>query len=180
TQSENGKYIGRVDNKGLARDRQHGGNGVGCKQQVGSLHHKQYHRERGSITHGAAAHKKLLAFVILGHAKHFAEPAQKEVGIGIHSPAVLTQQLDAAVNEDRTEDVDEPAEPVQQRDAGRDEDGAHDERAHHAPEQHVVLQDTWHSEVSEEEQKYEQVVDTERKLDQITGDELQRELVIRP
>ncbi len=84
----------------------------------------------------AAAHEKRAALVVLGHAEDLRKHAQQRVLLRMNVGAVLPQQLDAAVNQDCAEDVDDPVKAVQQRDAGGDEDGAHDQRADHAPEQH--------------------------------------------
>ena len=90
----------------------------------------------------------------------------------------LSKQLDAAVDENAAEDVDDPMEAVQQRDAGRDKYRAHDERTHHAPEKHFVLQLAGHAEGTKDQQEYEKVVDAERQLDEISGNKLQRKLWI--
>ena len=61
----------------------------------------------------------------------------------------------------------------EQRRAGQDEDRAQHERADDAPEQHPVLELAGDREVGEDDQEDEQVVDRERVLDQVAGDELE-------
>ena len=57
-----------------------------------------------------------------------------------------------------------------------DEDGAHHQRAQDAPEQHLVLKVSRYAEVAKDQQKDEQIINAERLLDQVAGDELQRKL----
>ena len=55
-----------------------------------------------------------------------------------------------------------------------DHDGAHDQRAEDAPEQHLVLIHGRHREVGEQQREDEDVVHAERFLDDVAGEELQR------
>jgi hypothetical protein len=64
-------------------------------------------------------------------------------------------------------------EPGEQRRARQDEDGAQQERADDAPEEHAVLVLAGDPEIAEDHQEDEQVVDRERVLDQVAGDELE-------
>ena len=52
--------------------------------------------------------------------------------------------------------------PLQQRDPRGDKHGPHNERAHHAPEQHLVLELAGHAEVTEDEQEDEEIIDAQR------------------
>ena len=60
-----------------------------------------------------------------------------------------------------------------------DHDGAHDQRAENAPEQHLVLVLRRHREVREQQREHEDVVHAQRFLDQVAGEELQRLLRAR-
>src|SRR5450755_583125 len=87
---------------------------------------------------------------------------------------LLKKQLDAAVHEECAEDVDDPVESLDEAYAGRDENCAHDERAQDSPEQHFVLMDRRHLEETKNQQEDEKVVNAERELDDVSGNELQR------
>ena len=63
---------------------------------------------------------------------------------------------------------------------GDDENSAHDQRAQNSPEQHAVLLLLGHGEKVEDHEEDEQVVDAQRELDNIAGDELQCDLVPLP
>jgi hypothetical protein len=58
--------------------------------------------------------------------------------------------------------------------ARHDHDGAHDQRAEDAPEQHLVLIQRWHGEIREQQREDEDVVHAQRFLDEIASEELDR------
>ena len=58
--------------------------------------------------------------------------------------------------------------------ADADHRAAHHQRAEDAPEQHAVLVDRRHREVTEDHRDDEDVVDAERLLDDVAGEVLQR------
>ncbi len=72
---------------------------------------------------------------------------------------LLPEHLDAGVDEERAEDVDNPMKTVDQRRADEDHRQTHEQRAHHAPEKHAMLELAGYFEVSEDQQEDEQVID---------------------
>src|SRR5262249_10862791 len=56
----------------------------------------------------------------------------------------------------------------------KNEDGAHHQCPKNPPEEDGMLVARWHLEVREDQHKDEDVIDTERLLDQVTGQELER------
>src|SRR3954463_11426779 len=68
----------------------------------------------------------------------------------------------------------------EQRGAGGDESAAHHERAEDAPEEDAVLQLRRHAEEGEDQHDDEDVVDAERLLDHVPGEELQRRTAAEP
>src|SRR2546426_3364696 len=85
----------------------------------------------------------------------------------------LPKQLDPRINQQRPEEIRDPFEAPDQRDARQDEQSAHDKRAHDPPEQHLVLMVIVYFEIAKDHQKHKQVVDTERELNHVPSDELQ-------
>ena len=61
-----------------------------------------------------------------------------------------------------------------QGDAEPNHDPAHDQRAKNAPHEHAMLRDGRDAEVSEDQNKNENVVDAERVFDEITGQKIER------
>jgi hypothetical protein len=78
------------------------------------------------------------------------------------------QELETAVDQQGPEDVDDPVEAVDESNAGQDKDAAHDQGADNSPKQHFVLVMGGNFEVTEDHKKDEQVVDTERELDDVS------------
>src|SRR5579864_118398 len=64
--------------------------------------------------------------------------------------------------------------------SGADEDSAQDERAKNSPKQDAVLQFVGNGKIIEDHQENKQIVDAERQLDHISGDELQAGLTPLP
>ena len=69
---------------------------------------------------------------------------------------------------------------VDQADSGANKDAAHDERAQNSPEQHAMLLVLRHRKIVEDHEEDEQIIDAERKFQNIAGDELQRRLMSLP
>ena len=82
--------------------------------------------------------------------------------------------LDAGEDQERAEHVQDPVELRDQPGADQDHDGAQHERAEDAEHQHALLVLRRHREVREHQQEHEDVVDRQRLLDQVAGDELER------
>src|SRR5437763_111425 len=68
------------------------------------------------------------------------------------------------------EDVKNPVEQVKQRGDEKNEDRPQEHGADNSENQHAMPQRFGHREISEDHQKYAQVVDRERELDQVAGD----------
>src|SRR6185503_15735439 len=117
---------------------------------------------------------ELVSFVVLGHGHKAAEQTQHRIFLGMDLSLLLEEQLDAAVNQEGAEDVDNPVKPLDESHAGHDEHGAHDEGSQNSPEQDLVLMDGGHMEEAENQQEHEEVIDAERKLDDVSGDKLER------
>jgi hypothetical protein len=106
------------------------------------------------------------------------QPAQRS-----ERPALLGMRLvillaegepDAGDDEEGAEDVDEPAEPLDQRGAAQDHPGPQHDGGQDPPEEDPVLVDGGDGEGVEEQDEDEEVVDRERLLDQVAGEELDR------
>ena len=72
------------------------------------------------------------------------------------------------------EDVDDPVEFLNQRNAGDDEHSAHDKGSENSPEENLVLHICRNPEVREDEKKDEQIVDAQSLFNQIASQKLKR------
>ncbi len=67
----------------------------------------------------------------------------------------LAEQFDAAVDQQRAENIDDPVKSLDQAHAGDDENRPHDQRAQDSPEQDLVLVAGRHLEITEDQQEDE-------------------------
>ena len=102
--------------------------------------------------------------------------------IRIHIDFILARQrhLDAGVNEEGTEDVENPVETVDHTHADENKSCAHDDRANDSPEEHAVLEFGSNFEVGENENEDEDVVHTQGELDDVGGEKLLSRLCSAP
>ena len=84
------------------------------------------------------------------------------------------------IDQNATENVDDPLEPLQQQRAQPDHDQPHHDRAQDAPLEHLRLRLGRHAEVTEDQDEDEEVVDAEGELDQVPGVVLERMLRALP
>lgn len=68
------------------------------------------------------------------------------------------EHLDARVNQEGTEDIDDPVEPVDEFGAGEDHYHSHYKRTHDAPEEHTMLVLLGNLEEGEDQQEDEQII----------------------
>ena len=83
------------------------------------------------------------------------------------------EHLDAAVEEEGAEEVEDPIHQGDERDADADHQAAHDQRAENAPVQDAMLVFAGNAEIGKDEGDDKDVVHREGQLDQIAGDELE-------
>src|SRR5205085_2919610 len=86
---------------------------------------------------------------------------------------LVEEDLERGPDQDGAEDGDDPVEAVHQRHAREDQGAAQHDGAEHAPEEHPVLVLGRDREAPEEQHEDEEVVDRERLLQQVAGEELQ-------
>ena len=107
---------------------------------------------------------------VLAHEADHRVLRQVRVGFGI----VAAQHLDAAEEQEGTEDVENPIELLHQGRAQTDHDRAQHDDPENAPEQHAVLVLTRDVEVAEDHRHDEDVVHRQRLLHQEAGVVLHR------
>jgi hypothetical protein len=99
------------------------------------------------------------------------EPHQRAL-LRVLLPAAVQVELDAGEDQEDAEHVDEPMEAREQRGAREDHQRTQHQRGQDPPEQHAVLGLEGDAEAREDHQEHEDVVDGERLLDQVAGQEL--------
>src|SRR5438128_2253862 len=86
---------------------------------------------------------------------------------------VLEKELHAGRNQEGAKDVHHPTEPPEQRRPCEDERGAHHEDAEDPKEQDAVLVFARYPERRENDEEDEDIVDRERLLDEVAGEEFE-------
>ena len=81
-------------------------------------------------------------------------------------------QPDAAINQQRSKKVENPVEALDQADAGKNKDAAHQHRPDNSPEQYPMLMLLGHGEITEDQEEDKKIIDAEREFENVAGDEL--------
>jgi hypothetical protein len=116
--------------------------------------------------------------VVAAHQRQVAgDPAQHRVLVHVRLLAGGPEHLGAGDQQEHAEDVQDPVELGDQRRADEDHDRAQHDRAQHAQDEHALLALRRHREVGEQHQEHEDVVDRQRFLDQVAGQELHADAV---
>ena len=109
----------------------------------------------------------------IGDGEPAPDVADHEVLRRIHVFTGEERHLDGGEDEDAAEDEEDPRELRDQLCADGDHQAAHRDGADDAPEQHPMLIFTRHCEILKQHRDDEHVVDAERFLDDVSGDELE-------
>jgi hypothetical protein len=121
--------------------------------------------------------EEALALELLGDRVVIADPADERVLVQVGVVLGEPRHLDAGDDQEGAEDVKQPVELADQPAACEDHDRAQHDRADDAVQQHAALQLERHREEAEDHHPHEDVVDRQRLLDQVAGDEGGRLLV---
>src|SRR6185437_8014332 len=114
SQAENRKDIGRVHDKGIAADGQNGGNRIHGKDQIGGFDDQQSQEQRCRQQLSVLSGKEICPIEVGGNGKVAAKKLQHDVLFWINIGFAAAQQADAAVDQDRAEDVDEELEAAEE------------------------------------------------------------------
>jgi hypothetical protein len=97
-----------------------------------------------------------------------ADGARGDNQLALFLPA--PQQPDSRENDKCGKRIHDPVELVEQKQSRGYEESAHDEGADDPPEQHAPLLSLWNSQLGEDQQEDEDVVDRERLLEKVSRD----------
>jgi hypothetical protein len=173
-QAHDGEDVRGEHDKGIRGHSEDGRNAVDREDQVAGFDQHQHEEHWRCPEDAALTHEEALAMELRRDAQVAAQPAQQrvllEVGLGVGED----DHLDARDDEEGAEDVENPGKLLYQPDSAENHAGAHDYGAEHTIEQHAALQIGRDREVAEDHDEHEHVVDRQRLLDQVAGEELQR------
>ena len=158
-ESENGEDIGGNEYEGIARDGEHGGDGVDGKGDVGGLDDDERNEERRGEPPSVLDDEETVAVHFGRDGEEALEDPNEEVALGVRFViVVVAEHLDGGTDEDDAEEEEDPFEARDDDDAGKDEDAAEDERADDAPEEDFVLVFSLDAEIGKEHEEDEEIV----------------------
>ena len=172
SQAEDGEGVRAEDDELLAAHGEDGRDRVDREDDVGRLDQDEHGEERRRQALAVLLGEQLLAVVLARRRHDPAHGLEHRVVLGMDLLVVVPQQADRREDQEAAEHEEHPLEPLDQRDAGEDEDDAEHERPEDAPEEHPELVLPWHGEVAHDDRPHEHVVDREALLDQVAGDVL--------
>ena len=170
-EAENGEGVGGEDDKGVSGDGEDGGNGVDGEDEVGGSEGEEDKEEGGTHPAVALADEEVAVVEMGGDGDEFAGEADEGILVGLNFGIAAFEEFDPCVDEEGTEDVDEPLESVDEGDAGKDKEGAKKEGSDDAPEEGGELGFFGDGEIGEENGKDKDVIDAEGEFDDIAGKE---------
>ena len=119
---------------GLRRHREDGGDGIQGEDQVGRLDHHQHQGQRGERFASLPGGHELLPIQMGRDRVKLSHPLDDAVLLRVNL-GLDEEHLDAGEQDERTEHVEDPLQPGDERRTHADHHAAHDERAEDAPEQ---------------------------------------------
>src|SRR5215468_8997838 len=173
TESENREDIRGVYEKGIYRDAQNGRNRVYREDDVRRLHYQEHKEQRCRGVMSGLLHEEMVGVVVLCHRYQATEELEQRILVRMDLFIFPRGHFDAGEDEQGAEDIEDPVQPLEQRNTGKNEDGAHHQCTQNAPEEDFMLVARWHLEVRKDQREDEDIIDAERLLDQVTGEEFE-------
>lgn len=169
-QAHDGHDVRGVGQERLARNAEHGGDGVEGEDDVGDFDCREREEENGGHPATAFAHEEAVLAVADG--REPGEPANPAGGFGAIGFCGGHDEADGGDEQDCAEDVVNPGEGFEQFYASGDEGAAHDDGSGDSPEEDLGLADVGDSEEAKEQKEDEEVIDGERFFDGVAGEVL--------
>ncbi len=173
-ETQDGEYVGGVDDERVAGDAENGGDRVDGQGDIGDFNHQQNHEERRGEKFAGAADEVMLALIVARETEMFIGETEDGVLLGMDGFFLGEQHVYAGVHQERSEQIQHPRESLNQRSTGGNHYAAHDQRTKDAPLQQSLLLALVHGESAEDDQKQKQVINAESLLDEIAGEIFER------
>ena len=174
-QAEDGEDVGGEDDERLAGEAEDGRHRVHREEDVGHLEEEEADEVAGGVAPPLVPNEEALAVETAGHGEALAELPDDPPLVRLDRTSLAAHHLHAREDEERAEEPHHPLELEERRPEG-DEDPAEHESAEDPEEEHPVLVDGRHAEVGEDDDEHEDVVDRQRVLDHVPGQELEGRL----
>jgi hypothetical protein len=162
----------------ILRDREHRRHRVDREGDVGRLDDDQRDEQRRGRAPAVLDRQEARAVEPRRDGQEPREKAQERVLRRLEFLLFAREELESREDEEHAHRKQHPVE-LDQHAANADEEGAEHDRAHDSPEEDAVLLRVVKPEEPEDHEEDEQVVDRERDLDEISGQELEQERLRR-
>src|SRR5580698_4613327 len=183
TQTKNGKYIRGVNDEGIERDGEHGRDGIDSEKHVGGFDYGQDNQQRRGVEPRnafPAADKESPTLVVVRHWHPAPQSFYCRVRRWIDLMFTGKSEPDAAINQQRPQDVENPVETLDQANPGKNEEAPHQQRAEDSPKQDAVLMLLGYREIAEDHKEEEEIVHAEGEFEHVASDEFERHLAPLP
>jgi len=154
--------------------------GIHGKEQVGGFERDEHNEQRRREYPAVHPYEETALLVRFGYGQDAPHQPEDRVLLRVHFVIRSKRHSHRGDHQERAENVDDPVQPVDQFDPGKDERQPHDKGAQDSPEQHLVLIDRGDSEIREQEKEDEQVIYAERFFDEVSGQKFERRLPAPP
>ncbi len=172
-QAEQGERVGGEHEEGLLREAEDRGDRVDREEQVRAADRDHHDEHRGDVALPVDLRRHLVLDVRLRRREQAAGQLQRAVLVELL--VVARARLDLrprGVEQERAEDVEDPAEVLDEGRAEEDEDRPQDQRDRDADEQHLLLVEPRDAEARHDEDEHEEVVDRQALLGDVAGEVL--------
>ena len=167
---KNGKGIRGQNEKRVPCDRKDGGNRVNREDEIGGSEGNQDQKKRGADPSVILADKEMTFMKMGGDRNEFSGKAYEEILVGLHLGLASFEELDSRVHEQGAKNINEPMEPVDHRDTGKNKKSPEEQGSDDAPEKSGELGFFRNGEIPKENGKNKNIVHTEREFDDVSGE----------
>ena len=169
-QTENSENVGTEDDEGILRNSEDSGNGVDGEGDVGDFDDEKDEEKRCGEELAILTLEEMRAAILLGDAKMSTGETEKGIALEVRSLVALPKHMDSAVDQEQTEDGENPVEARDQESAGGDHEAASNEGAEYAPGKDAMLDAVFDLKGAENDEEDEEIVDAKRFFDDVAGE----------
>ena len=173
TQPEYGEDVGGEDDEGVGGYGEDGGNAVHGEDDIAQLYHDEDEQKRGGDALAVFDGKEFFAFKLMADGDDFFKPAQNLVLREVLFFGFRFHHMDAGIDEECAENVENPFEPLHQCRADKNHEGAQDDGAEHAVKEDAVLVFRGNFEVTENHQENKDVVNGKGFFEDVAGEKFE-------
>src|SRR5688572_11613313 len=130
-----GEYVGCIDNKAVRGNPKDGRDRIDREHKICKLNSYQYQKEQRPCPHTVLYHKEFFSLVMPGNSDVFSNEPDKDAFVRLKMVLGVPEHIEAGIDQERPENIDDPVEPFYQLGTRKDHDHAQNKRAHDAPEQ---------------------------------------------